>query len=173
MEQRHFPACMENKQIPFLNLCCKLYTFNTERNLLIRFNRNRPKLPTIPDVIDSAVAELQDSLEPSKERFTYANGVLLQAARLMYNAHPHLIRKVYGAKKDIYKEMNEKVADTIMEDTNTTEDAKPTVSATPSNFAVGQNLTEDHVQAEIEVLSKVKQILLEEMEPKDEQGEKK
>lgn len=134
---------------------------------------NRPKLPTIPDVIDSAVAELQDSLEPSKERFTYANGVLLQAARLMYNAHPHLIRKVYGAKKDIYKEMNEKVADTIMEDTNTTEDAKPTVSATPSNFAVGQNLTEDHVQAEIEVLSKVKQILLEEMEPKDEQGEKK
>ncbi|KAG1146704.1 hypothetical protein G6F37_001089 [Rhizopus arrhizus] len=125
---------------------------------------NRAKLPSIVDVIDSAVTELQDSLDPPKERFNYANGALLQASRLIHDKYPHLIREVYGAKKDVYKKMYEKMTDATMEDANTPDDAKPVTLA--NHFVIGENLTEDHVQAEIEVLTKAKQILLEDIESK-------
>ncbi|KAI9247064.1 THO complex subunit 1 transcription elongation factor-domain-containing protein [Sporodiniella umbellata] len=140
---------------------------------LSEFMINRAKLPSVPDVINNAIAELQDSLDPPKERFNYANGVLLQASRLLYDSHPHLICKVYRAKKDIYKEMYEKNMDASTEDSSTADDTKPAALSAPASFTIGENLTEDHVQAEIEVLVKIKQILSEETEPKDEQGEKK
>ena len=123
-------------------------------------------------MIDNAVTELQDSLDPPKERFDYANGALLQASRLIHDKHPHLIREVYGAKKDVYKKMYEKMTDATMEDANTPDDAKPVTLA--NHFVIGENLTEDHIQAEIEVLTKAKQILLEDIESKKgEKGDKK
>ncbi|RCH81885.1 UDP-glucose-4-epimerase [Rhizopus azygosporus] len=142
---------------------------------LSEFMLNRSKLPTAIDVIDKAVAELQDSLDSAKERFNYANGALLQASRLIYDSHPYLIRSVYSAKKDVYKEMYDKITDTNLDEGQTNDESKPvtTTTASTAHFIIGEDLTEDHVQAEIEVLTRAKQILLEEAEGKKEEQVKK
>ncbi|CAO3680245.1 unnamed protein product [Rhizopus microsporus] len=142
---------------------------------LSEFMLNRPKLPSAIDVIDKAVAELQDSLDSTKERFDYANGALLHASRLIYDSHPYLIRSVYSAKKDVYKEMYDKITDTNLDEGQTNDESKPvtTTTASTAHFIIGEDLTEDHVQAEIEVLTRAKQILLEEAEGKKEEQVKK
>lgn len=126
---------------------------------LTKYCRKRPKLPTAVEVIDSALAELDDSLDPSQERFNYANGALLHASRLVYQNHPSVIRKVYAAKKEIYKEMHDKM-NTETED----EENKSPVA----DFVVGEVITEDHVHAEMGVLKKARDILIEETKQDDE-----
>lgn len=68
-----------------------------------------------------------------------------------------MIRKVYAAKKEIYKEMHDKQNEA--DNTNEEEGKAPVVQY---DFVVGEEITEDHVQAEIDVLRKAKSILIEE-----------
>lgn len=166
---------MASKSHLYQNSCCKLNQPTTKFPIQSFHIRNRSKLPTAIDVIDKAVAELQDSLDSAKERFNYANGALLQASRLIYDSHPYLIRSVYSAKKDVYKEMYDKITDTNLDEGQTNDESKPvtTTTASTAHFIIGEDLTEDHVQAEIEVLTRAKQILLEEAEGKKEEQVKK
>lgn len=125
---------------------------------VIYINRNRPKIPTPTEVIGKAMNELDDSLDPSKERFDYANGALLQASRLMYRDHASLIYKVYGAKKEIYKEMRSR----LNEPSSPMSVDEPPKSAAEQviEFTIGDTISEDHVQAEIQVLTKAKNIII-------------
>ncbi|KAI8991913.1 THO complex subunit 1 transcription elongation factor-domain-containing protein [Mycotypha africana] len=127
----------------------KLYT---KDNLsLADFMKNRRQFPSAIDVIDKALAELDDSLDPSKERFNYANGALLHAARLTYPRHPTLIRQIYNAKKEVYKGLYSKLQEEVKqqeeqrEEGEATDDQKLPVSSL-SDFMVGNDeaITEDH-----------------------------
>ncbi|KAI9273898.1 THO complex subunit 1 transcription elongation factor-domain-containing protein [Helicostylum pulchrum] len=134
----------------------RLYSKHTQP--LSDFMLNRPKIPTPTEVIGKAMNELDDSLDPSKERFDYANGALLQASRLMYRDHASLIYKVYGAKKEIYKEMRSR----LNEPSSPMSVDEPPKSAAEQviEFTIGDTISEDHVQAEIQVLTKAKNIII-------------
>jgi hypothetical protein len=121
------------------------------------------------EVIDSAIAELDDSMDPPQQRFDYANGALLQASRLIYQKYPSLIRQVYMGKKESYKDMHDKLNDD-KEDEEMIDDSKTT---SDPDFIVGEIITEDHVQAEIEVLTKAKEILVEEIKKEEDASVKK
>jgi hypothetical protein len=121
------------------------------------------------EVIDSAIAELDDSMDPPQQRFDYANGALLQASRFIYQKYPSLIRQVYMGKKESYKDMHDKLNDD-KEDEEMIDDSKTT---SDPDFIVGEIITEDHVQAEIEVLTKAKEILVEEIKKEEDASVKK
>lgn len=134
--------------------------------LTSNYDRNRPKVPSGIQVIDGALMELDDSLDPPQDRFNYANGVLLQASRIVYESHPSLIRLVYAAKKDSYKEMHERLNEA--KEAGEEEDESTNKPSMP-DFVVGEKITEDHVQAEIATLKKAREILTEEITNKDEE----
>lgn len=117
-------------------------------------------------MIDSSLMELDDSLDPPQDRFNYANGALLQTSRIVYESHPSLIRLFYAAKKDSYKEMNERLNETNENGGEQDDDDSATKPAIP-DFIVGDKITEDHVQAEIGTLTKARDILIEETTNKD------
>ncbi|KAI8375418.1 THO complex subunit 1 transcription elongation factor-domain-containing protein [Choanephora cucurbitarum] len=127
---------------------------------LADFMRNRAPLPTAIEIIDKSIAELDDSLESSKERFDFANGALLQSVRLMYQKHPLLIRNVYNRKKEVYKEMHEKRHEAKENDTMA-DDSKP---ATPApDFIVGEEVDEDYVESEKKVLMMARELITNEL----------
>jgi hypothetical protein len=105
-------------------------------------------------------------MDPPQQRFDYANGALLQASRLIYQKYPSLIRQVYMGKKESYKDMHDKLNDDK-------EDEEMTDGIETPDFIVGEAITEDHVQAEIEVLTKAKEILVEELKKEDDASVKK
>lgn len=109
-------------------------------------------------MITKATAELEDSLDSSKERFDYANGALLQASRLLYRDHALLICKVYGAKKEIYKEMRSRLNEPSSP--MSVDEPPKTAMEQVLDFTVGNTITEDHVQAEMQVLTKAKNIII-------------
>lgn len=109
-------------------------------------------------------------MDPSQQRFDYANGALLQASRLIYAKYPSLIRQVYMSKKESYKDMHDKLNDDN-EDEQMADDSKPAPKV--PDFIVGETITEDFVQAEIEVLTKAKEILLEEIKKEEDASVKK
>lgn len=110
--------------------------------------------------------ELDDSLDPPQDRFNFANGVLLQASRIVYEHYPSLIRLFYAAKKECYKEMHEQLNEA--KEAGEEED-EPANKPSMPDFIVGEKITEDHVQAEISTLKKAREILTEEMANKDEE----
>ncbi|KAI7906379.1 THO complex subunit 1 transcription elongation factor-domain-containing protein [Cokeromyces recurvatus] len=118
----------------------KLFNTSKENTSLSKFMLNRPKYPSSVDVIDKSITELDDSLEPSQERFNYASGATLQATRLMYIKRPTFIRHIYTVKKEVYKEMREK----LNEDAEMEEKGEDKKTSTTSNFVIGAEKTEDH-----------------------------
>lgn len=149
-----------------LNCWLLLITFFPSLSRTLPMLRNRPKIPTGVQIIDSSLMELDDSLDPPQDRFNYANGALLQASRIVYEDHPTLIRSFYAAKKDSYKQMNEKLYET---NENGEEDDDSANKPVIPDFIVGDKITEDHVQAEIGTLTKAREILIEETTNKDEE----
>ncbi|OAD04874.1 hypothetical protein MUCCIDRAFT_79967 [Mucor lusitanicus CBS 277.49] len=139
---------------------------NSTNTSLSNFMLNRPKIPSGIEIIDSSLMELDDSLDPPQDRFNFANGVLLQASRIVYEHYPSLIRLFYAAKKECYKEMHEQLNEA--KEAGEEED-EPANKPSMPDFIVGEKITEDHVQAEISTLKKAREILTEEMANKDEE----
>lgn len=76
----------------------------------------------------------------------------------MYRDHALLICKLYSAKKDIYKEMRSRLNEPS---SPMSIDEPPKTSAEQVlDFTVGNIITEDHVQAEMQVLAKAKNIII-------------
>ncbi|KAI8371467.1 THO complex subunit 1 transcription elongation factor-domain-containing protein [Radiomyces spectabilis] len=126
--------------------------YGRPRETLSTLMQSRPPAPAAVQVIDRAIAALDDSLDPPRERFNLANGALFQSTRLLFRTHAYLIPKVYVAKKEIYKALRES------EKTSENED-KPEEATVK---VVSQEITEDQVQAEIKVLQSTRQIILDE-----------
>lgn len=76
----------------------------------------------------------------------------------MYRDHASLIYKVYSAKKEVYKDMRARLNEPSSP-MSVDEPAKPS-SEQILEFTVGDTMTEDHVQAEIQVLARAKNIIV-------------
>lgn len=97
-------------------------------------------------------------LDQEPLRFQYANGAYLQVCRLIYREHPHILHEVYEAKKKVYKEMRARLKEQPTTEGNKTTDV--------TDFPVNEDITNDHVEAELEALRKAKEEVIKAMSRK-------
>ncbi|KAI9313753.1 THO complex subunit 1 transcription elongation factor-domain-containing protein [Dichotomocladium elegans] len=114
--------------------------------------QSRPKLPEPVNVIERTLTHLENEAGLTmKERYSIANGALFQVTRLMFKDHASLIPKVYEYKKEAYKPLKE-----------TASGDKTDEEVTKKAIDVDEK-TEQHVEAEISVLKKTRDLLMKEL----------
>jgi hypothetical protein len=124
------------------------------------FYRNREKVPTAIEAIDKSLDHLYDSMQAPEIRFDYANGAFLQASRLIYHDHPTVLRQAYAAKKEVYRDMRASLNEP--DTPNSSNEQQKSKQPTLLDFATNEQMTNDHVEAEIEALKRAKALIIEE-----------
>lgn len=135
--------------------------YNKTHSIYFSFSK-RPQLPSPNGIISQALEELDDSLDPSKTRFDFASGALLQSTRLLYKTYPSLVRQVYTVKKEVYKEMRERAKEDEEPTTPASGDEPKPAPTSVLDFKVGEAITEDHVQAESDTLKRTRKLIIDE-----------
>lgn len=121
--------------------------YGTERTPLAKVMQSRARAPEPLQVIDTALAEVK-AADSIQEKYNIANGALFHATRMMLNQCPVLVPKLYSAKREAWKAIKEKP----------TTEANGTSTGTATG-AAGDHATQAHVDVEVQVLEKARQLI--------------